>query len=329
MSTFPTFSSTTTAEEVAKAFADVVRGKNVLITGTSLNGVGYEAARVIAEFANLVVITGYNEERLKRSEDELKTAVPSANIRPLILDLSSQAAVRQAAAEVNAYSEPLHVLIHNAGANIEPAERVPDLNVDRQWATNHFGPFLFNKLILPKLLSGARPGYIPRVVYVAAQSHQFGPGVDLENLGQPTVDGYSALGVYWSTKSANIMISGELTRRAQGKVNAYSLHPGVIFTNIFARMKEAKSFPPELSSMGIISEEGDPDMDKFPWKTIAQGAATTVVAAFDPRLDDTPGAYLDDCRVASEQIAAHTADPEKAAQLWTLTEEMIGEKFEF
>ncbi|KAF7364698.1 Short-chain dehydrogenase/reductase family protein [Mycena venus] len=113
----PTFTSATTAEDVAAAFAEQIRGKNVLITGTSINGIGFETAHVLAKYANLVIITGYNSERLRLSEEAIKKEVPTANIRQLVLDLSSLAAVRKAAAEVNAYPEPLHVLIHNAAAS--------------------------------------------------------------------------------------------------------------------------------------------------------------------------------------------------------------------
>jgi NAD(P)-dependent dehydrogenase (short-subunit alcohol dehydrogenase family) len=100
----------------------------VLITGTSLNGIGFETARVLAKHANLVIITGHNSDRLKLSsnlrfngihevvnarlklaEETIKKELPSANIRPLILDLSSLSSVRKAAAEVNALPEPLHV----------------------------------------------------------------------------------------------------------------------------------------------------------------------------------------------------------------------------
>ncbi|KAJ7867543.1 hypothetical protein B0H14DRAFT_3441756 [Mycena olivaceomarginata] len=59
----PTFTPTTTAEEVASVFAAQIRGKNVLVTGTSLNGIGFETARVIAKHATLVIVTGYNLER--------------------------------------------------------------------------------------------------------------------------------------------------------------------------------------------------------------------------------------------------------------------------
>ncbi|KAJ6469172.1 hypothetical protein C8R47DRAFT_798569 [Mycena vitilis] len=126
---FPTFSFSTTAEEVATVFADRIAGKNgataltplsdirffihctVLITGTSLGSLGFETARVIAKHASLIIITGYSAERLRLSEEALKIEVPSANIRCLQLDLSSLAAVRAAAEELNAYPEPLHVCL--------------------------------------------------------------------------------------------------------------------------------------------------------------------------------------------------------------------------
>ncbi|KAJ6585926.1 hypothetical protein B0H19DRAFT_1250680 [Mycena capillaripes] len=109
MTAFPQFSLNTTAEEVAIAFSHEIKGKNVLITGTSLNGIGFETARVIAKHANLVIITGYNDERLRLSENTIKKDIHTADIRRLTLDFSSLTAVRKAAAEVNTYSEPIHV----------------------------------------------------------------------------------------------------------------------------------------------------------------------------------------------------------------------------
>nr|GAT48297.1 short-chain dehydrogenase/reductase family protein [Mycena chlorophos] len=352
-SAFPTFSAQTTAEEVADTFRELIRGKNVLITGTSMNGIGYEAARVIAKYANLVIITGHNEERLKLSEAAIKSSflrntASGAQIRRLLLDLSSQDHVRAAAAEVLAYPEPLHALIHNAGA---PISLTPTFihapgttldGVDVQWATNHFGPFLFTKLLLPKLYQAAREdadaGYVPRVVYISANGHQFGKGVDLEQFGQAYFDekgSSGAMQTYWATKSANIMVAAELARRSKERVRAYSLHPGVVYTNIFERMKETNSFPAEIrgavggNGKGIVNGAGNPTSDIVSWKTIPQGAATTVAAAFDPRLDGFSGAYLVDCCPATDQVAPHTADEDKAARLWALTEEMIGETLDF
>ncbi|KAJ7183600.1 hypothetical protein C8R46DRAFT_517176 [Mycena filopes] len=324
MSTDPKFAFATTAEEVATAFAQEIKGKNVLITGTSLNGIGFEAARVIAKHANLVVITGYNDQRLKLSEEAIKKEVPSANVRRLTLDLSSLAGVRKAAAEVNTYSEPIHVLIHNAAAAIGPLKVTVD-GLESQMATDHVGPFLLTKLLAPKLLASATASYTPRVVFVSSGAHAFGTGVDFDVLQKPNPATFNASVAYFQAKSANILTALGLSKRSKGAINAYSLHPGVIFTNI----NQKEEALPEMVAMGVLGPDGQPNTEKFDWKSIAQGAATTVTASFDPRISDKAGAYLDDSTVANESVAAHSSDPANAARLWTVTEKIIGETFSF
>ncbi|KAJ7732143.1 short-chain dehydrogenase [Mycena metata] len=320
----PAFTFTTTAQEVATAFTQEIQGKNVLITGTSLNGIGFEAARVIAKHANLVIITGYNDQRLKLSEEAIKKEIPAANIRRLILDLSSFAGVRKAAAEVIAYSEPIHVLIHNAAATLGPFKLTVD-GLESQIATDHVGPFLFTKLLTPKLLASATGSYTPRVVFVASGAHAFGPGVDFTAIEKPNPETYNAAVVYFQAKSANILTAIELSKRSKGAINAYSLHPGVILTNL----NQKEEGIPAGQAMGILGPDGLPDKEKFQWKTIPQGAATTVAAAFDPRLDDKPGAYLNDSTIANESVAPHSSDPANAEKLWTVTEKVLGETFTF
>ncbi|KAJ7035173.1 hypothetical protein C8F04DRAFT_1099303 [Mycena alexandri] len=319
----PTFTNTTTAEDVATVFAKQIRGKNVLITGTSMNGLGFENARVVAKHANLVIITGYNAERLKLSERAIKKEVPSANIRPLFVDLSSLAAVRKAAAEVNAYSEPLHVVIHNAATVIGPFKLSPD-KLESQMATAHFGPFLFTKLIAPKILATGTAKYTPRVVFLSSSAHAMS-GIDLDTLAHPDKAKYTPFSAYAQSKSATILDAIELSKRSKGKINAYSVSPGAIFTNINQK-EESKA---DMQAFGILTAEGLPNTAAFPWKTIPEGAATTLIAAFDPRLDATPGAYLADSVVANEMIASHSSDPETAAKLWTITEKVVGEQFTF
>ncbi|KAJ7074550.1 hypothetical protein C8F01DRAFT_1100897 [Mycena amicta] len=327
----PTFSFESTAQEVSTALKGQISGKNVLITGTSLNGIGIEAARAIAPYANLVIITGYNAERLKLSEEALKKEFPSAKIRTLTLDLSSMASVRKAAAEVNAYPEPLHVLIHNA-ATIGSYYITED-DFEIQGATAQFGPFLLTKLIAPKLLSTRTKSFVPRVVYVSSNAHGMGiTSIDFSKLrhGYPPEEASTAPGMmkrYSEVKSMNMLMAVELSRRAKGQLRAYSLHPGAIPTN--ALDKEA--LLPIYRSLGVITEDGKPKENDFTrWKTLPQGAATTVVAAFDPRLDDKAGVYLIDCTVApDDKVAPHAIDPANAEKLWNLTEEILGEKFDF
>ncbi|KAJ7505911.1 hypothetical protein B0H11DRAFT_1851170 [Mycena galericulata] len=320
------FSFHTTAEEVADTFAREIKGRNVLITGTSLGGIGFETARVLAKYANLVIITGYNAERLQLAEDAIKKDVPHANIRKLTLDLSSLAAVRTAAAEVNAYPEPLHVLLNNAAAAVTKFSVTVD-NLEKQMATGHIGPFLFTNLILPKILAAGTAGYVPRVVFVASSAHAAGTGVDIATLGKPDPAKYTSIfGPYSETKSANILTAIELSKRSRGKINAYSLCPGLISTNINSREEDLAAFV----EFGLRDKDGGPS-DKLgvAWKTIGQGAATTVRAAFDPTLSEKPGSYLFDCQVDNEKVAPHSSDLVNASNLWDATEKIVGQSFEF
>ncbi|KAJ7465010.1 hypothetical protein FB451DRAFT_1402743 [Mycena latifolia] len=320
----PSFSSTSTAEEVAAALADEIKGKNVLLTGTSINGIGFETARVLARHANLLIITGHNSKRLKLAEDTIKQELPSANVRPLILDLSSLAAVRKAAAEVNAYPEPLHVVIHNAAATIGLFKLTVD-KLESQMATDHIGPFLLTKLLVPKILATGTVHYIPRVVFVSSVGHGFGTGVNLSTVGCPDPANYDPMAAYGQAKSANILTAIELSKRSKGRINSYSLHPGAIYTNIMQHEEAVAG----LQQCDILGADGLPTSKRFEFKTIPQGAATTLVAAFDPRLNDKPGAYLSDCAEANGDVATHSSDPATAEKLWILTEDIIGEKFTF
>ncbi|KAJ6453132.1 NAD-P-binding protein [Mycena sanguinolenta] len=317
----PAFTSTTTAEEVAAVFAEQIRGKNVLITGTTIGGLGYETARVLAKYANLVVITGYHSERLKLSEEAIKQETPSANIRQLVFDLSSLAGVRKAAAEVNAYPEPLHVLIHNAAAGGGGFKLSVD-GFESQMATNHIGPFLLTKLLAPKLLATRSDSYTPRVVVLSSLSHAHVP-FDLSTVAHPNSQTYDVYRAYSYSKSANVIFAREFSRRAKGKINIYSLHPGAIPTNMVRREHNKAA----LIDVGLLTPDGLPNPEFSTWSTLGKGAATTVAAAFDTRLESKSGSYLVDCVEANDQAAPHCSDPETAAKLWTITEEIVGEKF--
>ncbi|KAJ6453118.1 hypothetical protein C8R45DRAFT_635935 [Mycena sanguinolenta] len=318
----PAFTPTTTAEEVAAAFAEQIRGRNVLVTGTSIDGIGFETARVLAKYANLVILASYSSERLKLSEEAIKKETPTANIRRLILDLSSLAAVRKAAAEVNAYPEPLHVLIHNAVAGGGGFKLTTD-GFESQIGTNHIGPFLLTKLLAPKLLAARSDSYIPRVVVVASDAHAFVPFDITTVTAHPNPEAYDVFGTYAQSKAANILFANEFSRRAKGKINIYSLHPGTIATNMIKKEDNKAA----LVGIGLLTPDGLPNSEFSAWKTRGQGAATTVVAAFDTRLESKSGAYLVDAVEANDKIAPHCSVPETAAKLWTITEDIVGEKF--
>ncbi|KAJ7149206.1 hypothetical protein C8R43DRAFT_1192863 [Mycena crocata] len=277
------FTFNTTAEELATIFADEITA--VLITGTSLNGIGFEAARVIAEHANLVIITGYDEERLKLSQDAL---IPSANIRRLILDLSSLATRK----------------------------------LENQIATDHVGAFL----ILHRSLQTQRA------------THKYCDGVDLSVITKPDPATYNSAVAYAQAKSANILTTIELAKRGRGKLNPYSTYPGsnplllTLYCFSGCMMAEPTNihlFQSSSQILGVLDENGQPSSTNYAWKTIPEGAATTVAAAFDPSLNDASGSYLSDSQVATSTVALHSSDPAMAEKLWNHTEEITGKRFAF
>jgi NAD(P)-dependent dehydrogenase (short-subunit alcohol dehydrogenase family) len=92
--------------------------------------------------------------------------------------------------------------------------------------TDHVGPFLLTKLLTPKLLASATAGFTPRVVFVSGAAHAYGPGVNFDTIEHPNPEMYSNFGAYFEAKCANILTAIELSKRSNGAINAYSLHPG-------------------------------------------------------------------------------------------------------
>ncbi|KAJ7142289.1 hypothetical protein C8R44DRAFT_725662 [Mycena epipterygia] len=252
--------------------------------------------------------------RLKLSEDAIEKGVPSANIRRLAFDLSSLDSVRKATAEINAYPESqfTSILINNAAASFGPFGLTPD-KLEHQTATDYIGPFLFTKLLAPKILAAGTANYVSRVVFASSSGHAFGTGVNFTTLGHPDPEKYNDANAYFQAKSANILSAIESSKSSKGRSMRIVSTP----------VKEESI--PALQSFGILGPDGQPNTEIFEWKTIPQGAATTVAAAFDTQFNDKPGAYLSDSNEANKDIAGHSSDPVNAAKLWTVTEEIIGE----
>ncbi|KAF7348096.1 hypothetical protein MSAN_01762200 [Mycena sanguinolenta] len=109
---------------------------------------------------------------------------------------------------------------------------------------------------------------------------------------------------------------------------SFLANPDSTFTAIATNMIKKEDNKAALIGIGFLTPDGLPNPEFATWKTRGQGAATTIAAAFDTRLESKSGAYLVDSVEATDKIAPHCSDPETAAKLWTITEEIIGEKFE-
>ncbi|CAK5283443.1 unnamed protein product [Mycena citricolor] len=339
MDDLPIFTWDTTADKVADTFAEQIMGKNVLITGTSLNGIGFDTAKSIAKYANTVIVSGYDSQRLRQTVDALDGDLTSAIIRPLHLDLTSFVSVRRAAAEVAGCVDRLHVLIHNAAAAVTVRPNLTEDGFETQLQVGFLSPFLLTALLKPQLLAARTQslvvwsrGHFPRSPDI--------PPVDLPAVRNPDPARYRGLDAYRQVKAAGIIFAREMTRRWGNDIYAFSVHPGAIFTNMM--LKEDSLAVLE----GImLRPDGSPRLNiSVPWKDLQQGASTTLVAAFDTRLADSSGAYIDDCQIGkiakycedlasalrSTSLKALTCHKGFAKKLWSFAETATGLRpFEF
>lgn len=218
----------TTAEEAGATLSRHIENKVVLITGCTWGGLGAETARVIAkQGARRIILANRSLKSLDETIKKIKEETSSADLVPLVLNLADLNSVRQAAKEVNAYGEPINVLINNAGVMACPYF-VTDDGFEGQLGTNHLGPFLFTNLILPRMLTTKEP----RIVNVSSSGHHFAP-IFFTDPQFSNGETYNKWLAYGQSKTANILFAKELSNRYnQMGLLSYSLHPGSVSTNL-------------------------------------------------------------------------------------------------
>ncbi len=269
-------------------------GRTFLITGAN-TGIGRETVRALAGRGARVHIACRSEAKGREAIDEIAAQTGSRDLALLSLDLGDLDSVRRCAEAFLATGEPLHVLINNAG--VAGSRGTTDSGFERMFGTNHVGPFLFTSLLLDRLRSSAPA----RIVNVASAAHYGADGIDWEAVRRPTRS-ITGMREYSVSKLANVLHAQELAHQLEGSgVTSYSLHPGVIASDIWRRVP----WPVRpLMKRRMRSPE--------------QGAGTSLYCATAPELAGESGRYYDDCR-PKEPGAAATA--ELAAELWRRSSE--------
>ena len=311
------FGRDSTADEV---LADIdCADRRVLITGAS-GGLGAETARVLAAKGARVTITARDLVKGRPVAEEIRTTTGTDAVDVMALELSSPSSVRRFAQDYLARHPVLHVLVNNAGVMACPLARTPE-GWESQFATNHLGHFLLTGLLAPALRAGAPA----RVVSLSSSGHRLSPVVFEDiHFEQRAYDKWLA---YGQSKTANALFAVELDRRlAPAGVRANAVHPGAIVTELGRHLS-----PEDIAALQARSPGGQ----GFQWKSVPAGAATSAWAATAPELDGRGGLYLEDCGIAAPKTARdqltgyepYALEPEAAAQLWTISEKMIGETF--
>jgi NAD(P)-dependent dehydrogenase (short-subunit alcohol dehydrogenase family) len=317
-----TFGATSTTDEVLEGAN--LGGKRVLVTGASA-GLGVETARVLAAHGATVVGAARDLDKAhKATETVRKDAAHGGSLELVALDLASLASVRACADALVAAGKPFDALICNAGVMACPKGTTAD-GFETQFGTNHLGHFVLVNRIASLMKSGAR------LVNLSSAGHRFSD-VDLDDPNFEHTP-YTEFAAYGRSKTANILFAVEFDRRHKaGGVRATAVHPGGIQTELGRHMT------PELiqNMLKSIDESNKKaGAPAFQWKTIPQGAATTVWSGFVAPADTVGGRYCEDCHIAELQenpearggVRAYALDPERAKALWAKSEAMVGERF--
>ncbi|OTB01296.1 hypothetical protein M426DRAFT_323569 [Hypoxylon sp. CI-4A] len=318
----------TPAEEVAKAFADRIKGRTFLVTGTSAEGLGAHAAISLArEGAGHIVLVSRSKAKTEPVLQEIATISPSTKTTFVTCELSDFDSVRAAAQQINDDTSIPHidVVINNAGIM-----NVKEYTLDKQgneltFSSNHLGHFLLTNLILPKILASG-PG--ARIVNVSSRGYRIS-NVWFDDPAFSAGAKYDGWSAYGQSKTANILFSFELARRLASKgVKAYSVHPGGIYTTGLATHLRNEENAFAAIEVVALRNTGLPfgGVDSPP-KSLTQGTSSLLAAALDPEIEDRSGSYVKDCQI--EDTYPYALDPENAKKLWELSEKLVGQKFEY
>ncbi|MGZ8763180.1 MAG: oxidoreductase [Acidimicrobiia bacterium] len=288
-------------------------GRVALVTGAN-SGIGWEAARALAEHGARVVLACRTRSKAEEARDRILRRAPGATVDLVDLDLSDLASVREAAAHVTVDYQELDLLINNAGVMAVPNQRTGD-GFEMQIGTNHLGHFAFTGLVLPRLTPVAGS----RVVNVSSNAHKFGK-IDFDDLNWEKK--YSPWRAYGQSKLANLLFTSELQRRferAGVPTIAVGCHPGGSRTNL-------GNAPAGIT--GRLMEMTRPVINLF-MQPADMGALPTLRAAVDPAVRG--GEYYGPDGFAEQRghpkrvdSNARSKDAAVAARLWSVSEELTG-----
>lgn len=321
------FGATSTTDDVLSGVD--LHGKRILVTGVSA-GLGVETARALAVHGASVVGAVRDLEKAQQAIAEARrdAAAAGGSIDLVELDLANLASVRACADKLLAQGQPFDIIIANAGVMATPFGKTAD-GFEMQFGTNHLGHFVLVNRLASLIRSGGR------VVVLASSGHRFAD-VDLDDPGFERTP-YDPFVAYGRAKTANVLFAVAFDQRHRVRgVRAAAVHPGGIHTELARHMDESQITALLERINSQLAAEGQ---GPFQFKTIPQGAATSVWAAVVAAAEDVGGRYCENCHTSevvaddvvitpvSEGVRRYALDAAHADALWRKSEEMVGESF--
>ncbi|MDT8911317.1 oxidoreductase [Amycolatopsis sp. PS_44_ISF1] len=278
-------------------------GQTAIVTGAN-SGIGRVTARELAAKGARVVLAVRDPEKGRQA-----AATMTGEVEVRQLDLADLASVR---AFAEGCTEPIDVLVNNAGIMIPPLRRTAD-GFESQFGTNHLGHFALTNRLLPRIRR--------RIVTVSSIGHRAG-SIDFSDLNWER-KAYQPMAAYGQSKLANLLFTSELQRRlteAGSPVLANAAHPGLSATNLVRPegRPRVRQFV-DAAGFSLFGQSGD------------QGALPLLYAAVaDIRGNSYVGPkHLMELRGAPKLVgrSRRARDAEVARRLWMVSEELTGVSF--
>jgi NAD(P)-dependent dehydrogenase (short-subunit alcohol dehydrogenase family) len=286
-------------------------GRNAIVTGAN-SGLGLVTARELARAGASVVMACRNLDKGHAAIEQVRAAVPDAQVQLEELDLASLESVRGFAERYRATHDGLDLLINNAGVMAPPRRRTAD-GFELQFGTNHLGHFLLTALLLD-MIEGREDA---RVVTLSSTAHKMGR-ISFDNLNGDRR--YFRWNAYGQSKLANLLFALELDRRLRREgstVKSLAAHPGYAATNL--QTAAAPLIDRLVMKVGntVIAQNDE------------MGALPQLFAATEPGLEggtyvgpDGPGEQRGHPTIVSPNGRAQ--DEDTARRLWHVSEELTG-----
>jgi len=280
------FGATSTTEDVLSGIN--LRGKRIFVTGVSA-GLGVETARSLVAHGADVVGAARDLKKAETATAQVRRDAEAngGSFELVALDLANLKSVRACADRLLRKGENFDVVIANAGVMATPFTNTAD-HFEMQFGTNHLGHFVLVNRIASLIRAGGR------VINLSSAGHRYS-NVDLQdpNFERTPYDPWVA---YGRSKTANILFSVGFDKRHRGRgVRAAAVHPGGIHTELGRHIgaEEIQKLTDRISAQR--AEQG---LGPFQWKTIPQGAATSVWAGVVASADEIGARYCENCHVS-------------------------------